>query len=79
MRQHLNKSKIHRQTDRQTDKSLTVSSVQNRTDWDRSGKVRTGQDRSRLVRTGQDRSGQVRTGQDRSVQVRTVQEMCYLS
>ena len=60
-------------TDRQTDKSLTVSSFQNRTDRDRSGKVRTGQNRPGQAKTGQDRSRQVRTGQDRTGQERSGQ------
>ena len=61
MRQHLNKSKIHRQTDRQTSHSQLALF--------RIGQIGTGQERS-----GQDRLWQVRTGQDRSGQVRTVQD-----
>ena len=74
MCQHLNSCKIHRQTKKQTNRQ-TLSSVQNRTGWVRTGPVRTGQGYGSLtyVRTGQHRSEWVRTGQDGSGWVRTGQ------
>ena len=67
MYQHLNSCEIHRQTKKQTNRQ-TLSSVQNRTGWVRTGPVRTGQGYGSLtyVRTGQHRLEWVRTGQDGS-------------
>ena len=75
MCQHLNSCKIHRQTKKQTNRQ-TLSSVQNRTGWVRTGPVRTGQGYGSLtyVRTGQHRSEWVRTGHDGSGWFRTGQD-----